>query len=80
MILVSCFLLLTSFNIFEKIISYTPGSFADVNLSDYHVPKTTSILIVGPKGAGKSSLVNKITRVIQDDEFAPARAQESCTY
>ncbi|KAL0854121.1 hypothetical protein Bca101_059273 [Brassica carinata] len=57
--------------------SYTPGSFADVNLSDYHVPKTTSILIVGPKGAGKSSLVNKITRVIQDDEFAPARAQES---
>lgn len=63
-----------------KTISYTPGSFADVNLSDYNVPKTTSILIVGPKGAGKSGLVNKITRVIQDDEFAPARAQESCTH
>ncbi|XP_056849233.1 uncharacterized protein LOC130499218 isoform X2 [Raphanus sativus] len=61
----------------RQILSYTPGSFADVNLSDYHVPKTTSILIVGPKGAGKSGLVNKITRVIQDDEFAPARAQES---
>ncbi|KAF8087113.1 hypothetical protein N665_0599s0008 [Sinapis alba] len=62
----------------RQILSYTPGSFADhVNLSDYHVPKTTSILIVGPKGAGKSSLVNRITRVIQDDEFAPARAQES---
>ncbi|CAH8361976.1 unnamed protein product [Eruca vesicaria subsp. sativa] len=60
-----------------QILSYTPGSFADVNLSDYHIPKTTSILIVGPKGAGKSSLVNRITRVIQDDEFAPARAQES---
>ncbi|KAF8088109.1 hypothetical protein N665_0553s0010 [Sinapis alba] len=61
----------------RQILSYTPGSFADVNLSDYHVPKTTAILIVGPKGAGKSSLVNRITRVIQDDEFAPARAQES---
>lgn len=61
----------------RQILSYTPGSFADVNLSDYHIPKTTSILIVGPKGAGKSSLVNRITRVVQDEEFAPARAQES---
>lgn len=35
-------------------------------------------MLVGPKGAGKSSLVNKISRVIEDDEFFPARAQESC--
>uniref|UniRef100_A0A1J3IDB3 G domain-containing protein n=1 Tax=Noccaea caerulescens TaxID=107243 RepID=A0A1J3IDB3_NOCCA len=61
----------------RQILSYSPGSFADVNLSDYDIPKTTSIIVVGPKGAGKSSLVNRITRVIEDDEFAPARAQES---
>ncbi|CAA7023911.1 unnamed protein product [Microthlaspi erraticum] len=61
----------------RQILSYTPGSFADVNLGDYDIPKTTSIIVVGPKGAGKSSLVNRITRVIEDDEFAPARAQES---
>lgn len=61
-----------------KMRSYNPGSFADVNLSDYDIPKTTSIIVVGPKGAGKSSLVNRITRAIEDDEFAPARAQESC--
>lgn len=59
--------------------SYTPGSWAGVNLSDYDVPKMTSIIIIGPKRAGKSSLVNRITRVIEGDEFAPARAQESCT-
>ncbi|KFK22499.1 hypothetical protein AALP_AAs67487U000400 [Arabis alpina] len=60
-----------------QILSYTPGSWADVNLSDYDAPKMTSIIVLGPKGAGKSSLVNKITKVIEDDEFTPARAQES---
>jgi len=58
--------------------SYTPGSWSDVKLSDYNIPKTTSIMLVGPKGAGKSSLVNKITRVIEDDAFLLDRAQESC--
>ncbi|XP_020875762.1 uncharacterized protein LOC9299355 isoform X1 [Arabidopsis lyrata subsp. lyrata] len=61
----------------NEILRYTPGSWSDVKLSDYDVPKTTSIMLVGPKGAGKSSLVNKISRVIEDDEFFPARAQES---
>jgi ABC-type glutathione transport system ATPase component len=62
----------------NEILSYTPGSWSDVKLSDYNIPKTTSIMLVGPKGAGKSSLVNKITRVIEDDAFLLDRAQESC--
>ncbi|KAG7620262.1 GTP binding domain [Arabidopsis suecica] len=61
----------------NEILSYTPGSWSDVKLSDYNIPKTTSIMLVGPKGAGKSSLVNKITRVIEDDAFLLDRAQES---
>ncbi|XP_023635059.1 uncharacterized protein LOC17880504 isoform X2 [Capsella rubella] len=62
----------------NKILSYTPGSFSDRKLRDNDVLKTTSIILVGPKGARKSSLVNQITRVIEDDEFLPpARAQES---
>jgi energy-coupling factor transporter ATP-binding protein EcfA2 len=61
----------------NEILSYTPGSWSDVKLSDYNIPKTTSIMLVGPKGAGKSSLVNKITRVIEDDAFLLDRVQES---
>ncbi|XP_010440643.1 PREDICTED: uncharacterized protein LOC104723902 isoform X1 [Camelina sativa] len=61
----------------NDILSYTPGSWSDGKVSDYDVQKTTSIILVGPKGAGKSSLVNRITRVIEDDEFSPDRAQES---
>jgi ABC-type branched-subunit amino acid transport system ATPase component len=35
---------------------------------------------VGPRGSGKSTLVNRITRVFDkdDDPFAPDRAQVSC--
>ncbi|XP_076901218.1 uncharacterized protein LOC143555575 [Bidens hawaiensis] len=66
-------------NIKTKLLSYTPGSWVEnvggVTMSDYNVPKTTTLLIIGPKGSGKSSLVNRITRVFEDDKFAPERAQ-----
>uniref|UniRef100_M8CH38 Uncharacterized protein n=1 Tax=Aegilops tauschii TaxID=37682 RepID=M8CH38_AEGTA len=46
---------------------------------DYLLPETTTLLLVGPRGAGKSTLVNRITRVFDkdDDPFAPERAQVS---
>ena len=62
--------------------SYAPGAWIEnaggMKLSDYDVPKTTSLLLIGPKGCGKSSLVNRISRVFEDDKFAPERAQISC--
>jgi hypothetical protein len=65
----------------SKILSYYPGAWMEaaggMTLSDYDVPKTTTLLVIGPKGSGKSSLVNRISRVFEDDKFAPDRAQVS---
>ncbi|EOX93819.1 hypothetical protein QUC31_004308 [Theobroma cacao] len=65
----------------SKVLSYVPGAWIEnvggMKSSDYDVPKTTALLLIGPKGCGKSSLVNKISRVFEDDKFAPARAQVS---
>ncbi|XVE78141.1 hypothetical protein DITRI_Ditri13aG0120100 [Diplodiscus trichospermus] len=64
-----------------KVLSYVPGAWIEnaggVKLSDYDVPETTSLLLIGPKGCGKSSLVNRISRAFEDDKFAPQRAQVS---
>lgn len=69
---------------FVSLLSYTPGSWIEKvggsKLGDFHVPEITSILLVGPKGSGKSSLINKISRVLENDKFAPERAQVSCTF
>ncbi|XP_068323747.1 uncharacterized protein [Pyrus communis] len=65
----------------SKILSYRPGAWIDrvgsVKPRNYDVPKTTTLLLVGPKGSGKSSLVNRISKVFEDDEFASERAQVS---
>lgn len=63
--------------------SYTPGSWVEniggTTINDYNVPKTTTLLLIGPKGSGKSSLINRISKVFEDDKFAPERAQVTCT-
>ncbi|TQD87864.1 hypothetical protein C1H46_026567 [Malus baccata] len=65
----------------SKILSYRAGAWIDrvgsVKPRNYDVPKTTTLLLVGPKGSGKSSLVNRISKVFEGDEFASERAQVS---
>nr|GLL30825.1 uncharacterized protein LOC109173662 isoform X14 [Ipomoea trifida] len=65
----------------RKILGYTPGSWTEAaggtHLRDYKVPKTTTILLIGTKGSGKSSLVNKISDVFDSERFTPQRAQVS---
>jgi len=67
----------------SKILSYVPGAWigkvGGLQLTDYDVPKATSLLLVGPKGSGKSSLVNRISRVFEEDKFVSDRAQVSYT-
>ncbi|GLU03869.1 hypothetical protein SLE2022_210420 [Rubroshorea leprosula] len=65
----------------RKVLSYYPGAWIGnmgcMKLNDYDVPETTTLVLIGPKGCGKSSLVNRISRAIEADKFAPERAQVS---
>ncbi|KAE9617986.1 hypothetical protein Lalb_Chr03g0041361 [Lupinus albus] len=56
--------------------SYIPGAWTD-KVHDYDVPTTTCLILVGPRGSEKSTLVNRITKTVEDDKFAPPRAQVS---
>ncbi|KAL5057616.1 hypothetical protein RYX36_029220 [Vicia faba] len=65
----------------KKILSYRPGTWIwksrGLKVCDYDVPETTCLILVGPSRSGKSSLINRISKVFDDDKFAPARAQVS---
>lgn len=65
----------------SKILSYKPGAWIEevgcLTTKDYDIQKTTTLLLVGLEGSGKSSLVNRISRVFEDDKFASERAQVS---
>ncbi|KAL5702879.1 hypothetical protein ACHQM5_028042 [Ranunculus cassubicifolius] len=65
----------------QKILSYKPGVWSEevgcLTMDDYDIPKTTTLLLVGLSGSGKSSLVNRISRVFEDDQFTLERAQVS---
>ncbi|XP_068638247.1 uncharacterized protein [Aristolochia californica] len=64
-----------------KLLSYRPGAWIEevggLRRTDYEIPKTTTILLIGPRRSGKSSLVNKISRVLEDGRFSVDRAQVS---
>ncbi|XP_072964315.1 uncharacterized protein [Typha angustifolia] len=60
---------------------YKPGTWIEevgrAKVDDYEIPETTTLLLIGPRGSGKSTLVNKITRIFDNDPFRPDRAQVS---
>ncbi|XP_043709381.1 uncharacterized protein LOC122658471 isoform X2 [Telopea speciosissima] len=65
----------------RKILSYTPGAWIEevggLRRSDYKLPKTTTLLLIGPRGSGKSSLVNRISGVFEANKVSSVRAQVS---
>ena len=75
-------MLIVELIVFLKLSSYKPGTWVEnagsMRLSDYDVPTTTTLILIGPKGSGKSSLVNRISKVFQHDKFASERAQVTC--
>ncbi|KAL6208990.1 hypothetical protein ACLB2K_019933 [Fragaria x ananassa] len=68
----------------KKILSYTPGAWIEsvgaMKLMDYDVPKTTCLLLVGPKGSGKNnSSVSNGTLFLQE-YMIPRGSTSFCLY
>lgn len=65
----------------QKILRYKPGAWIEkagcLKLHDYEVPRTTTLVLFGPRGSGKSSLINRISKVFEEAKHASARAQVS---
>lgn len=59
---------------------YVPGALIDNagRVKKCNVPQTTTLILIGPKGSGKSSIINRISRVLEGDKYGPDRAQVSC--
>ncbi|PKA59410.1 hypothetical protein AXF42_Ash019564 [Apostasia shenzhenica] len=63
------------------ILRHKPGDWIEkvggLGAEDYDIPERITLLLIGPRSSGKSCLVNKITRVFDDDPSASDRAQVS---
>ncbi|XP_042459329.1 uncharacterized protein LOC122042979 isoform X2 [Zingiber officinale] len=65
----------------DLILRHKPGDWIEevggTTVGDYEVSDCTTLLLIGPRGSGKSTLINRITRVFEDDQSTPHRAQVS---
>ncbi|KAH7423149.1 hypothetical protein KP509_12G041400 [Ceratopteris richardii] len=63
----------------DEINRYRPGSgvhkVGGVSHADFDIPEVITLLVVGPEGAGKSSLINNMIRVLKDVTSGFSRAQ-----